>query len=313
MDEQQSAETKRVRRGCPNVIGDSSDGNFTKKGTNALADGGANAAAVPLSSSSYEEALREVGAWTCGACGNQNFASRAVCRSTTCDEARPPAPLLCEARTVVTATVATKAATTTTTSSSIRSGARHTATRRHDPATSKTTVWPAAASPARVRDNQRLRGMYATRDNNPDQLTVEEVERARILVARDERKRLKKTLRVAHSATTENETETPGEQPTDVTLDQQHLPGSGRAPLSSETNGDAGGGGGGSSSAKRTNAAQYTRNKALRQRVAQGQTLSSDEQCRYQLLQSRDERKKQQRSREQHSVCSKVVVAPITE
>ena len=38
-----------------------------------------------------DAALQEQGAWTCPGCNNQNYASRSVCHSKTCNERRPAA------------------------------------------------------------------------------------------------------------------------------------------------------------------------------------------------------------------------------
>lgn len=62
---------------------------------------------------------------------------------------------------------------------------------RHDPATSKTLVWAQQADPTKVQRNQALRQKYYETDGGKG-MDPEELERAKLLIARDERKKQKK-------------------------------------------------------------------------------------------------------------------------
>ena len=114
-------------------------------------------------------ALSEPGAWLCSTCGNHNFASRNVCNSKTCDARRPfdqPRP------------------------PQQRPAPRRPP--RHDPKTSKQLVWAEQADKATLEKNQVLRKRYL---EHAEDMDTEEIERAKILIARDERKKRKKEQR----------------------------------------------------------------------------------------------------------------------
>ena len=133
----------------------------------------------------------EPGAWTCPKCENFNFASRRTCHSKTCDETRPAA-----------ATAAYY-----NNNSSSRAASDHQRRQppfgkpRHDPATSKVVPWTAPpATKEQLERNRELRQRYldataasgetteVATTNKKTIMTLEEIQRAQILVARDERK-----------------------------------------------------------------------------------------------------------------------------
>jgi hypothetical protein len=62
--------------------------------------------------------------------------------------------------------------------------------KRHDEATSKTLIWADQANAATVNQNQDLRKRYL--ESYGKGMTQEEIDRAKILVTRDERKRKRK-------------------------------------------------------------------------------------------------------------------------
>ena len=111
-----------------------------------------------------DPALQEPGAWICVGCGNHNFASRHNCHSKMCDEKRPSGMFV---------------------------PPRFKTNTRHDPATSKLVHWTAPqANPQQVAQNQDLRKVYL--ETKGEGMTQEDIDRAVILIARDERKKLKK-------------------------------------------------------------------------------------------------------------------------
>lgn len=121
------------------------------------------------------------GAWKCPACQTQNFASRYICHSKTCQEPKPE-------------TAKTPSRTPTkrsnTSSSDIKSSQNKRQRTEDSPTTAEAIEWTKPqASPSQIEYNQKLRQRYAARDPT---LTDQEIERARILIARDERKREKK-------------------------------------------------------------------------------------------------------------------------
>jgi hypothetical protein len=117
------------------------------------------------SGSQPNPALDEPGAWDCDSCGNRNFASRDVCHSKTCHQQRPGAP-------------------------PSRDRAKPNKAPRHDEATSKTVVWGKQADRNTVSKNQELRDRY--QETGEEGMEPEEIERAKLLIARSERKRQKK-------------------------------------------------------------------------------------------------------------------------
>lgn len=115
-------------------------------------------------SSTDNSPLNEPGAWKCPGCGNHNFASRQSCHSVTCAEQRPAG--------VVVPPPYKKPV-------------------RHDPSTSKFQKWAKQADSQTVSQNQELRKLYLK--TNGTGMDSDDVERAKILIARDERKKKKKT------------------------------------------------------------------------------------------------------------------------
>lgn len=107
------------------------------------------------------DARDEEGAWTCPSCQYRNFASRDVCKGLSCQEQRPDHAISFSSK-----------------------------NSRHDPATSKQLVWSKQADSATMSKNQELRKQY--HETGGKGLSEEDVERAKILISRDERKRQKK-------------------------------------------------------------------------------------------------------------------------
>jgi len=119
-------------------------------------------------------ALDEDGAWLCGSCGNQNFASRKICNSKTCRQRRPkPGEVVLPLSAKIDKKPDTKSDS-------------------KKPAHLPALAWPEQAGPERIEYNRLLRERHA---RDPDSLTEEEKERADQLVARDERKKDKKANR----------------------------------------------------------------------------------------------------------------------
>lgn len=141
----------------------------------------------------------EVGAWKCPQCNNHNFASRRVCNSKTCRQMRPshvPAP-----------TRKFKPGPSWRCSCGRKNGEREEfcfnnycgrpkpeiipkKPRRHDESTSKKEDWANQADGATLSKNQDLRKQYL--ETKGEGMEPEDVERAKILIARDERKSQKK-------------------------------------------------------------------------------------------------------------------------
>lgn len=127
--------------------------------------------------------LQEPGAWECPGCGNHNFASRNWCNSKMCDEHRPShisAPVKQRRP---------KATEGVWASEMPKRGSRAGAS-RHDPETSKVVVWTKQADSQTLEKNQQLRQRY--QETEGEGMYEEDIERAKILIARDERKRQKK-------------------------------------------------------------------------------------------------------------------------
>ena len=108
-------------------------------------------------------ALTEPGAWSCKSCGNHNFASRKYCNSKTCTERRPRelAP-----------------------QSSFKPKPRH------DAETSKWVEWGENAPVEKINQNLELRKRYKETDG--EGMSEDEVKRAKLLLERDERKKVRK-------------------------------------------------------------------------------------------------------------------------
>lgn len=112
--------------------------------------------------------LDEEGVWTCVACQYRNFASRAACNGDGCQEKRPehlPKP-------------------------SRPSSSSSSKKLRHDPETSKSLVWSKQADQTTLSKNQELRNKF--QETGGEGMEAEEVERAKVLITRDERKRQKR-------------------------------------------------------------------------------------------------------------------------
>ena len=140
-------------------------------------------------------ALTEPGAWKCPSCGNQNFASRYICNSKTCDETKPESAIRESQASRNSRSSGALGPSSWTTKFSPRPDKKP---RRHDPETSKVIDWTKPqASTSQIEQNQLLR--QRLRDKDPT-LTGEDLERAQILVARDERKQQKKKKNQKHSS-----------------------------------------------------------------------------------------------------------------
>ena len=139
----------------------------------------------------YPSTLTEPGSWVCPSCTNHNFASRHICNSKTCDVKRPADVIVPphynnkhnNNKRADTATSSSKESPNT--SSSRRS--------RHDPTTSKTLIWAKQATPETTDKNQYLRKRYI--DTGGEGMNDADLTRAKLLLERDERKRLKKEAR----------------------------------------------------------------------------------------------------------------------
>jgi hypothetical protein len=112
--------------------------------------------------------LDEPGAWKCPGCDNYNFASRSVCHSKTCEEKRPAGTFVPPR--------AKKARV------------------RHDEATSKKQVWVKQAGQQTMAQNQELRKRYL--ETGGEGMDEADVNRAKTLYERDERKKKKKETKV---------------------------------------------------------------------------------------------------------------------
>lgn len=121
----------------------------------------AAATSTPTIPSEMSDALKEPGAWKCPGCLNHNFASRNSCHSKMCFERRP---------------------------GGINPSWKKPA--RHDPRSSKTLHWAKQADAQGLAQNQDLRKQFK---ENPEGMDEVDRERAKILIARDERKKAKKS------------------------------------------------------------------------------------------------------------------------
>jgi hypothetical protein len=124
-------------------------------------------AARPGGQAPFRDPLAEPGAWYCQGCGNHNFASRNKCHSKTCPEKRPAGvfvpPRFKKPNT------------------------------RHDESTSRKQVWAKQADGNTLEQNRLLREKFV--ETGGEGMEEEDVERAKILIARDERKKNKKKKR----------------------------------------------------------------------------------------------------------------------
>lgn len=122
---------------------------------------------VRVPSTFGRDPLEEPGNWHCPGCGNHNFPSRNSCRSKTCDERRPAGvfvpPRFKKPNT------------------------------RHDESTSKKLSWAKQADQQTLDQNRELREKF--QETGGEGMEEEDIERAKILIARDERKKNKKKKR----------------------------------------------------------------------------------------------------------------------
>lgn len=241
--------------------------------------------------------MDEVGAWKCPGCGNENFASRHWCNSKTCDEQRPshiPQPErkpkiyqgfsspydketkkddvwicnACQYHNFVFRHVCNGPSCQEPRPSDIVVTKEPKRNPRHDPETSKPLVWSKQADPATLSKNQLLRQRYM--ETGGEGMSEEEKERAKVLIERDERKRLKKLQQQKEEVAEESNEQaaTTSTPPTDT------LPSKAPPILDSR--------------------AQMSKNKKLRQRFLEtgGKGMSADDVTRAKLLLARDERKR---------------------
>ena len=136
-----------------------------------------------LRQNNSDDPLKEPGAWKCVSCGNRNYASRDICYSKSCDQRRPE-----ESSAVAEAEVRRKRTRDTSANPNLQQHRQ----RRHDELTSKKLVWSKQATPQVISKNQELRQQYL--QTNGDGMSLEDIERAKILIARDERKKQKKKV-----------------------------------------------------------------------------------------------------------------------
>lgn len=206
---------------------------------------------VDLTNHYQPSPFHEEGAWNCPKCQFQNFASRERCKGFQCQERRRA---------------------TTDGSSSITNVGGSTSSRhsRHDPETSKMLVWSKQADSNTLNKNQELRKKYLEKNGGED-MSPEDIERAKILIARDERKRQKRLVQEESTPQAEIEGEivsskSTGEEPTvpDVLVDPT---------------------------------IQRKRNRALRKQYVAtgGKGMSADDIERAKVLIARDERKRHKR------------------
>jgi hypothetical protein len=204
------------------------------------------------SDKSSRDPLQEGGAWKCPQCDNQNFASRNVCNSKTCDQQRPD-HIVVPPR-------------------------QNKPKPRHDEGTSKTLNWGKQADKKTLADNQGLRKQFL--ETGGKGMSEEDVERAKVLITRDERRKQKIEQRKA--------------QTTDTDETDQHA---GRVVVEPEPVGEE------ATSEKVTpekpvnQRAINRENKALRKRFLKtgGEGMDDKDAQRARILIERDARKKQKR------------------
>ena len=139
---------------------------------------------VSATSGEARNPLGEPGAWHCQGCGNHNFPSRNSCHSKTCEEKRP-AGIFVPPR------------------------YKRPANGKHDESTNIKTKWPKQADQATVEQNVALRKKFI--ETGGEGMEEEDVNRAKILIARDERKKDKKKLRGRAKVPAKNQVRTRGD------------------------------------------------------------------------------------------------------
>lgn len=154
--------------------------------------------------------LAEQGSWKCPGCANHNFASRSTCNSKTCNETRPTDCLLPIQRHLQPSQSHLQPSlqrqrpppppnTTNTSSSNSNKRPRNNMYNnrdkggRHDVNTSKTQSWAGQADVATLAQNRELRRKLAESPGGTGEgMEEEDIQRAKTLIARDERKKQKK-------------------------------------------------------------------------------------------------------------------------
>lgn len=124
--------------------------------------------------------LQEPGAWKCPSCENQNFASRHKCRSATCNTKRPLGVFV---------------------PPKFKSG-------DGDGEKKESTKWPAQAGEERIQHNEYLRKRYletmggesGDAGASSEGMSEEDIARAKLLIERDERKKLQKEVKNKNKA-----------------------------------------------------------------------------------------------------------------
>jgi hypothetical protein len=157
--------------------------------------GSSNGSGGPLPNrQGNEEALTEAGAWVCKGCGNNNFASRKYCNSKTCSERRP------------------------------RELAPQSSSKpkpRHDAETSKKIDWGENAPVEKINQNLELRKRY--KDTGGEGMSEDEVKRAKLLLERDERKKVKKEEIKANRKPSKTASGTPTKEVVDTTTKAEDI------------------------------------------------------------------------------------------
>ena len=128
--------------------------------------------------------LQEPGAWKCPSCENQNFASRHKCRSATCNTKRPMGVFV---------------------PPKFKSGDGNT-----DGEKKESTKWPAQAGEERIQHNEYLRKRYLETVGGDaggdvgakagEGMSEEDIARAKLLIERDERKKLQRETKKKNKA-----------------------------------------------------------------------------------------------------------------
>ncbi|KAL3907138.1 MAG: hypothetical protein SGILL_008992 [Bacillariaceae sp.] len=219
--------------------------------------------------------MTEPGAWDCPSCGFQNYASRDICFNRSCRASGPGSSGMNKS------------------SSSSSSNNNNNKRNRHDPETSKTLVWSKQADSTTLTKNQELRGRYHT--TGGEGMTEEEIERAKILIARDARKKQKRSKGNVSAAPgsgsfvagePEKEKETASEQ-SEEAAPHSSQPASARDKPKKCTD------------AKRIAKSQKDKNKALMERFREtkGKGMKEEEVERAKTLIARKERKEQNRTK----------------
>lgn len=183
---------------------------------------------------------------------------------------------------------------------------------RHDPETSKALVWAEQADEDKISKNQALRNKY--KQTGGEGMDPEELERAKLLIARDERKKLKKQKKKENPGESgvEEGKEEGQESSENVLLDNNKSSQDGSSTEAKDENEDNGAEGKEPPSkipekdrkkehdakCKKNAKANRDRNNALRKRYQEtsGKGMNPADAKRAKQLLERDERKKQKRA-----------------